>query len=258
MGHKSSLSCLEVPATCPYPEPEKSNPHTSSYFLKIHSILSSHMRLGLPSALLPSMFPSSVHSRSQAQTNLLDVITKYAPIPHPSVFLFLQICWQFFTWNCRVMTKNVTTDVPKHVTVCTTLARIWCALCSGRLSVRGKRLNHPATCPTPPPRLLVLSSRITASRLIIMGEQDPKNSLPPLRGQKQLGSGIDTVQHISSSRSCLSFKWRYYMHLSLRVCNCLQFTCTLARCQKCCGNFNRCRSKEGTTKHNNLSKINGV
>ena len=36
MDPEGSLPCLQLPTTCPYPEPEQSGPHPSSHFLKIH------------------------------------------------------------------------------------------------------------------------------------------------------------------------------------------------------------------------------
>jgi len=74
-----------VPATCPYPEPARSSPTPTSHFLKIHLILSSHLRLGLPSGLLPSVFPtkilytcllSPIHATCPAHLILLNFITQ--------------------------------------------------------------------------------------------------------------------------------------------------------------------------------------
>ena len=36
MGPKDSLPHLQVPATCPYPEPARSSPYPKPHFLKIH------------------------------------------------------------------------------------------------------------------------------------------------------------------------------------------------------------------------------
>jgi len=36
MEPECSLLCLQVPATCPYPEPDHSSPWSPSHFLKIH------------------------------------------------------------------------------------------------------------------------------------------------------------------------------------------------------------------------------
>jgi hypothetical protein len=58
MEPESSLTHSQEPATCPYPEPAGSSPwppHLTSWWSNL--ILSSHLRLGLPSGLFPSRFP---------------------------------------------------------------------------------------------------------------------------------------------------------------------------------------------------------
>jgi hypothetical protein len=54
MEPEGLLLHLPEPATCPYPEPDQSSlcPNTTS--IRFVLILSSYLRLGLPSALLPS------------------------------------------------------------------------------------------------------------------------------------------------------------------------------------------------------------
>ena len=56
MEPEGSLPHPQVPATSPYPKLDPINSPTS-HFLKIILILFSHLRLGLPSDLLPSGFP---------------------------------------------------------------------------------------------------------------------------------------------------------------------------------------------------------
>ena len=57
----------QVPVTCPYPEPERSNPHPHiPHSWRFILILSSHLRLGLPSCL--------IHSRLQLQLQTSYVI----------------------------------------------------------------------------------------------------------------------------------------------------------------------------------------
>ena len=59
MEPEGSLPHSQVPATCPYPEPAGSSTwpsHSTSWRSVL--ILSSHLRLGLPSGLFPSRFPT--------------------------------------------------------------------------------------------------------------------------------------------------------------------------------------------------------
>jgi hypothetical protein len=53
MEPEGSLPCSEEPSTGPYPETDRASPY--------HPILSKiHLRLGLPSGLFPSGFPTNI------------------------------------------------------------------------------------------------------------------------------------------------------------------------------------------------------
>jgi hypothetical protein len=55
-----SLPCSQEPSTGPYPDPDQSNLYHPSHLFKIHFILFTHLRLGLPNGLLPSGFPTNI------------------------------------------------------------------------------------------------------------------------------------------------------------------------------------------------------
>ena len=63
MEPEGSLPHSQLPANCPYPEPVRSSPHPHIP-LPEDSILSSHLRLGLPSDLFPSGFPTKTLNTS--------------------------------------------------------------------------------------------------------------------------------------------------------------------------------------------------
>jgi hypothetical protein len=59
MEPKGSLPCSQQPATGPYPEPDAFSPHVPTLF-SLWSTLSSRLRLGFPSGLLPGDFPTKI------------------------------------------------------------------------------------------------------------------------------------------------------------------------------------------------------
>jgi hypothetical protein len=59
MEPEGSLPCSQKPSTGPYPEPDESRPY-HPVFLRSILILSTHLRLGLPSGLFPSGFPTNI------------------------------------------------------------------------------------------------------------------------------------------------------------------------------------------------------
>ena len=72
MEHEGSLQHSQVPATYPYPEPAQS-PHPTSW--RSILILSSRLRLGLPSGLFPSGYPAK---------------TLYTPLLYPHTYYMLR------------------------------------------------------------------------------------------------------------------------------------------------------------------------
>jgi hypothetical protein len=56
METEGSLLCSQEPSTGPHPEPDQSNPH-HPISIRLFLILSTHLRLGVPSGLFPSGFP---------------------------------------------------------------------------------------------------------------------------------------------------------------------------------------------------------
>ena len=68
MEPEGSLPHSHVITTCPYPKPARSIPCSTPHFLKIHPNIIFPSRLGLPSCLLPSGFPTK---------------TLYTPLPSP-------------------------------------------------------------------------------------------------------------------------------------------------------------------------------
>jgi len=76
MESEGSLPHLQMPATCPNPQPDQSSSCLSNPTSWISTIiLSSHLRLGLPSGLFPSCFPTKT-----MYTPLLSLICATCPV----------------------------------------------------------------------------------------------------------------------------------------------------------------------------------
>jgi len=85
MESQGSIPHSQVPATCPYVEPDRASTYPTTHFLKIHLNVIPHQRLGLPSCLFPKGFPtrilytsflSPMRATCLTHLNFLDLVTR--------------------------------------------------------------------------------------------------------------------------------------------------------------------------------------
>jgi hypothetical protein len=75
MQPEGSLLCLKQPATDPYPEPDESSPDPHSISQRSILILSTHVRLGLPTKTLYAFIISATLATWYAHLIVLELIT---------------------------------------------------------------------------------------------------------------------------------------------------------------------------------------
>ena len=85
MESQGSIPHSQVPATCPYVEPDGASIYPITHFLKIHLNIIPHLLLGLPSCLFPKGFPtrilytsclSPMRATCPTLLNFLDLVTR--------------------------------------------------------------------------------------------------------------------------------------------------------------------------------------
>jgi len=86
MEPEGLLAHFQAYATCPYPEPDQDNPSPYHISWRFILILSYHLRLGLPSCLLPIGFPTKT-----LYTPLLFPIHATCPAYLNRLYLIIQI-----------------------------------------------------------------------------------------------------------------------------------------------------------------------
>ena len=124
MEPEGSLPRVQEPAICPYPEPDQSSPFPPFHLLKIRSLLSSHLRLGLPSdfaALISPPKPCThlfcspyTHTTCSFHFILIDLITR---------IIFGKEYRSLRSSSCSVLHSLVTLSLlGLHIPLCTLLS----------------------------------------------------------------------------------------------------------------------------------------
>jgi hypothetical protein len=103
MEPECSLPPSQVPATCPYPEADRSIPHPTSHFLKIHLNIILPSTPGSPKWPLSLRFPHQKPVYSSPFPH-----TRYMPRPvHSSRFYHLNIVSSICIDQCGLNVKYV-------------------------------------------------------------------------------------------------------------------------------------------------------
>jgi hypothetical protein len=110
MESESSLSHLQLPATCPRPEPDQYSPCPHLISWRFILILSSHLRLGLPRSLFLSGLPTKIANKhllcpicATRPTHLIfpemQVATKHYLYFEPKKNNFKTVEWFIILWG---------------------------------------------------------------------------------------------------------------------------------------------------------------